>query len=112
MVRLCQFFIKGPGGVVAFAMCCLVIYTVLPASHLPVGNKAVLITGSLFLFSSSSIKVQNDYCHYYGTDTYLVIKNIYLRIRVCMINNMKKTMVFIDYTSIICLWTRKNAYNY
>jgi hypothetical protein len=83
---LCQFFIKGPGGVVAFAMCCLVIYTVLPASHLPVGNKAVLITGSLFLFSSSSIKVQNDYCHYYGTDTYLVIKNIYLRIRVCMIN--------------------------
>lgn len=42
---LCQFFIKGPSGVFAFAMCCLVIYSILPASHLPVGNKAVLVTG-------------------------------------------------------------------
>ena len=44
---LCQFFIKGPGGVLTFAVCCLFIYSVLPASHLPVGNKAVLITGNL-----------------------------------------------------------------
>ncbi|XP_048780784.1 17-beta-hydroxysteroid dehydrogenase type 6-like [Ostrea edulis] len=42
---LCQFLIKGPGGVVTFAGCCLLIYSVLPASHLPVGNKAVLVTG-------------------------------------------------------------------
>lgn len=53
---LCQFFIKGPGGVVAFAMCCLVIYTVLPASHLPVGNKAVLITGCDSGFGNSLVK--------------------------------------------------------
>ncbi|XP_061182788.1 retinol dehydrogenase 7-like [Saccostrea echinata] len=42
---LCQFLIKGPGGVITFAGCCLLIYSVLPASHLPVGNKAVLVTG-------------------------------------------------------------------
>ncbi|KAK3102108.1 hypothetical protein FSP39_008863 [Pinctada imbricata] len=42
---LCQFLIKGPGGVLTFAAICLLIYSVLPASHLPVGNKAVLITG-------------------------------------------------------------------
>jgi hypothetical protein len=43
---LCQFLIKGPGGVLTFAGCCLLIYSVLPASHLPVGNKAVLVTGT------------------------------------------------------------------
>lgn len=42
---LCQFLIKGPGGVCTFAVCCLLVFSVLPASHLPVGNKAVLITG-------------------------------------------------------------------
>lgn len=42
---LCQFLIKGPGGVLTFAGCCLLIYSILPASHLPVGNKAVLVTG-------------------------------------------------------------------
>lgn len=42
---LCQFLIKGPGGVLTFAGCCLFIYSILPASHLPVGNKAVLVTG-------------------------------------------------------------------
>ena len=42
---LCQFFIKGPGGVAGFAIGCLLVYSVLPASHLPVGNKTVLITG-------------------------------------------------------------------
>ncbi|XP_041366162.1 retinol dehydrogenase 7-like [Gigantopelta aegis] len=42
---LCQFLVKGPGGVVTFALGCLFVYSILPASHLPVGNKAVLITG-------------------------------------------------------------------
>ncbi|XP_022307314.2 retinol dehydrogenase 7-like [Crassostrea virginica] len=42
---LCQFLIKGPGGVLTFAGCCLLIYSILPASHLSVGNKAVLVTG-------------------------------------------------------------------
>lgn len=42
---LCQFLIKGPGGVLTFAGCCLFIYSILPASHLPVGNKTVLVTG-------------------------------------------------------------------
>lgn len=42
---LCQFFVKGPLGVGCFAVGCLLIYSILPASHLPVGNKAVLITG-------------------------------------------------------------------
>ncbi|KAH3886927.1 hypothetical protein DPMN_010940 [Dreissena polymorpha] len=42
---LCQFFVKGPIGVVCFAVGCLLVYSILPASHLPVGNKAVLITG-------------------------------------------------------------------
>lgn len=43
---LCQFLIKGPGGVLTFAGCCLFIYSILPASHLPVGNKTVLVTGT------------------------------------------------------------------
>ena len=43
---LCQFMIKGPGGVAGFAIGCLLVYSILPASHLPVGNKAVLITGN------------------------------------------------------------------
>ena len=47
---LCQFFIKGPGGLVVFAVGCLLVYSILPASHLPVGNKAVLITGMLLQF--------------------------------------------------------------
>ena len=42
---LCQFFVKGPVGVGCFAFGCLLIYSILPASHLPVGNKAVLVTG-------------------------------------------------------------------
>ena len=45
---LCQFFIKGPGGVAGFAIGCLLVYSVLPASHLPVGNKTVLITGNAY----------------------------------------------------------------
>ena len=42
---LCHFFLKGPSGVAIFGLGCLLIYSVLPASHLPVGNKSVLITG-------------------------------------------------------------------
>lgn len=103
---LCQFFIKGPGGVLAFAMCCLVIYTVLPASHLPVGNKAVLITGSLFLFFYKSTK-----CHYYGTSTYLVNsdkKNIYIRI--CMINIWSiNYILLLLYIQLIYCWWRSNS---
>ncbi|XP_069132411.1 retinol dehydrogenase 7-like [Argopecten irradians] len=53
---LCQFFIKGPGGVLTFAVCCLLIYSVLPASHLPVGNKAVLITGCDSGFGMALVK--------------------------------------------------------
>ena len=53
---LCQFMIKGPGGVAGFAIGCLLVYSVLPASHLPVGNKAVLITGNNCLFIKDLIK--------------------------------------------------------
>lgn len=42
---LCQFFVKGPGGLVTFAVGCLLVYSVLPASHLSAANKSVLITG-------------------------------------------------------------------
>ncbi|XP_060573712.1 retinol dehydrogenase 7-like [Ruditapes philippinarum] len=42
---LCQFFVKGPVGVGCFAFGCLLIYSILPASHLPAADKAVLITG-------------------------------------------------------------------
>ena len=42
---LCQFFIKGRLGVIFFGVGCLFIYSVLPASHLSVKNKAVFITG-------------------------------------------------------------------
>lgn len=53
---LCQFFIKGPGGVAGFAIGCLLVYSVLPASHLPVGNKAVLITGCDTGFGHALVK--------------------------------------------------------
>jgi len=43
---LCQFFVKGPGGLIVFAVGCLLVYSILPASHLPVGNKTVFITGT------------------------------------------------------------------
>ncbi|XP_074659878.1 retinol dehydrogenase 7-like [Tubulanus polymorphus] len=41
----CHFFLKGPAGVMSFAVCCLFIYSILPASHLPALGKTVLITG-------------------------------------------------------------------
>lgn len=53
---LCQFMIKGPGGVAGFAIGCLLVYSILPASHLPVGNKAVLITGCDSGFGNALVK--------------------------------------------------------
>ena len=48
---LCHFLLRGPTGVAIFGLGCLFIYSILPASHLPVGNKAVLITGMLYATS-------------------------------------------------------------
>ncbi|KAK7491504.1 hypothetical protein BaRGS_00017333 [Batillaria attramentaria] len=42
---LCQFFVEGPGGFAIFAVGCLLVYSILPASHLPADKKSVLITG-------------------------------------------------------------------
>lgn len=42
---LCQFFVKGPGGLIVFTVGCLLVYSILPASHMPVDSKAVLVTG-------------------------------------------------------------------
>ena len=44
---LCQFLIKGPGGLAVFAVGCILVYSILPASHMSVGNKAVLVTGKI-----------------------------------------------------------------
>lgn len=44
---MCQFFVKGPFGIACFAFGCLLIYSILPASHLPASNKSVVITGML-----------------------------------------------------------------
>lgn len=57
---LCQFFIKGPGGVLTFAGCCLLIYSILPASHLSVGNKAVLVTGMIHVFEFIFLTFAHD----------------------------------------------------
>ncbi|KAK6190515.1 hypothetical protein SNE40_002370 [Patella caerulea] len=53
---LCQFLVKGPWGLTCFAVGCLFIYSILPASHLPVGNKAVLITGCDSGFGHALVK--------------------------------------------------------
>ena len=53
---LCQFLVKGPGGVITFALGCLFVYSILPASHLPVGNKAVLITGNVIIMTGNVIQ--------------------------------------------------------
>lgn len=42
---LCHLFLKGPSGLAIFGLGCLIIYSILPASHLAADNKAVLITG-------------------------------------------------------------------
>ncbi|CAH1787935.1 unnamed protein product [Owenia fusiformis] len=42
---LCHFLVKGPAGVAIFGLGCLFVHSILPASHLPVGSKSVLITG-------------------------------------------------------------------
>ena len=61
---LCHFFLKGPSGVAIFGLGCLLIYSVLPASHLPVGNKSVLITGKKIISNNrmgKSVKVSVKY---------------------------------------------------
>lgn len=50
---LCQFMLKGPGGVMTFAVGCLMVYSILPASHLPAANKSVLITGEIYIFMAT-----------------------------------------------------------
>ena len=47
---LCHLFIRGPSGVIVFGLGCLVVYSVLPASHLPATKKYVLITGAYSSF--------------------------------------------------------------
>ena len=42
----CHFLVRGPVGVIVFGLGCLVVYSVLPASHLPATKKYVLITGT------------------------------------------------------------------
>ena len=42
---MCHFLLRGPTGVAAFGMGCFFVYSILPASHLPAEDKAVLITG-------------------------------------------------------------------
>ena len=42
---LCHIFVKGPSGVFIFGIGCLIVYSILPASHYSGENKAVLITG-------------------------------------------------------------------
>ena len=45
---LCHFLLKGPSGVAIFGLGCFFVYSILPASHLPVANKNVLVTGERF----------------------------------------------------------------
>ena len=42
---LCHLMLKGPLGLTIFGVGCFLIYSILPANHLPVGNKTVLVTG-------------------------------------------------------------------
>jgi len=42
---VCHFLLRGPTGVIVFGLGCLIVYSVLPASHLPARGKSVLITG-------------------------------------------------------------------
>lgn len=45
---LCHFLLRGPSGLAFFGLGCLFVYSILPASHLPVLDKTVLVTGELF----------------------------------------------------------------
>ena len=44
----CQFFVKGPFGMIVFSFGCLFVYNILPSNHLSVANKSVLVTGKHF----------------------------------------------------------------
>ena len=44
---LCHLMLRGPMGLTIFGVGCFLIYSILPANHLPVENKAVLVTGEL-----------------------------------------------------------------
>ena len=46
---MCHFLLKGPSGVALFALGCFFVYSILPASHLAVENKAVVVTGGWWL---------------------------------------------------------------
>lgn len=53
---MCHFLLKGPSGVALFGLGCFFVYSILPASHLPVGNKAVLVTGCDSGFGHALVK--------------------------------------------------------
>jgi NAD(P)-dependent dehydrogenase (short-subunit alcohol dehydrogenase family) len=42
---LCHFLLRGPSGVIIFGIGCLLVYSILPASHLPAAGKNILVTG-------------------------------------------------------------------
>lgn len=42
---LCHFLLRGPSGVAIFGFGCVLVYSILPGSHLPAAGKSVLITG-------------------------------------------------------------------
>lgn len=53
---LCHFLLKGASGLCLFGLGCLFIYSILPPNHLPVENKAVLITGCDSGFGHALVK--------------------------------------------------------
>jgi hypothetical protein len=42
---LCHLLLRGPTGVIMFGFTCIIVYSILPASHHPAAGKHVLITG-------------------------------------------------------------------
>ena len=42
---VCHFLLKGPTGIALFGIGCLLVYSVLPANHMPADGKTVIITG-------------------------------------------------------------------
>ena len=61
---LCHFLLRGQLGVFIFGLACLLVYSVLPASHLPAAGKAVLVTGTFVKSLNMYIKQQNDIIMY------------------------------------------------
>ena len=70
---LCHFLLKGPSGVAMFGVGCLLVYSILPASHLPVGNKAVLVTGKWCQIELHDIDKHEAWDHNYISYTYYSI---------------------------------------